>query len=407
MVTFWLIAVAMSGAVALFLIRALTRPTQASLPARGASDLNVYRDQLNEIDRDVARGVVSQTDAEQVRNEIARRILATDSAMQADTGAGRARWWIPAAVILVSGAGAIALYYNTGQPGYGSFALADRIERAEELRKERPSQDTVEGSMPSFAPTEISAEYIALIKKLRTTVAERPDDLQGRKLLAENEANIGNFAAAAQAQREVLRLEGSPAAADPLGDYAELLVLAAGGYVSPQAETALRGVLALEPENGRARYFLGLMMAQTGRPDIAFRIWDALLRRGPSDAPWIAPIRGQILPLSRLAGVDYALPAMDSPQQRGPSAEDITAADEMSPQGRQDMIRGMVEGLSERLASDGGPVEDWARLISSLGVLGDTAQARAVYDNAMAVFAADPGAVDKIRAAGTKAGVAQ
>ncbi|SFE95980.1 cytochrome c-type biogenesis protein CcmH [Sulfitobacter brevis] len=408
MVTFWIIAGAMVLAVAGFLIRAVAQGTAAALPARGTSDLGVYRDQLAEVDRDVARGVVPEADAAQVRNEISRRILAADEAATLAGGReSRTGRVVLIAFVIVAVFGSLALYARLGQPGYGDLALADRIARAEEVRKERPSQEEVEESMPAFAPTALSAQYVELLTKLRDTVAERPDDLQGHKLLAENEANIGNFAAAARAQREVMRIEGAPASAQTMGDYAELLILAAGGYVSPQAETALRAVLALDAEDGRARYFLGLMMAQTGRPDVAFRLWDALLRRGPEDAPWIVPIRAQIMPLARLAGVDYALPPVSTSPAKGPSTDDIAAASEMTPADRQEMIGAMVAGLSDRLATEGGPVEDWARLITSLGVLKDAAQARAVFDNAMAVFAGDEGALDKIRAAGSQAGVAE
>jgi cytochrome c-type biogenesis protein CcmH len=79
----------------------------------------------------------------------------------------------------------------------------------------------------------------------------------------------------------------------------------------------------------------------------------------------------------------------------------------MTPAARMEMIGAMVDGLSERLATEGGPAEDWARLISSLGVLGQTDRAQAIYDNAMDVFAGDPGAIDIIARAGEKANLIQ
>ena len=72
-----------------------------------------------------------------------------------------------------------------------------------------------------------------------------------------------------------------------------------------------------------------------------------------------------------------------------------------------EMIRGMVGGLSDRLATEGGPPQDWARLITSLGVLGQQPQALAVFDNAMEVFVGNEGAIDMIRRAGQQAGVAE
>jgi cytochrome c-type biogenesis protein CcmH len=185
------------------------------------------------------------------------------------------------------------------------------------------------------------------------------------------------------------------------------MIMAAGGYVSPQAEDVLGAVLTRDAENGTARYYWGLMLIQTGRPDQGFRIWDGLLRRGPADAPWIEPILGQIEPVAELAGVDYAIPEIGGGALRGPSDGDIEAAQDMTPAERMEMIGSMVDGLSERLATQGGPVEDWARLISSLAVLGQTDRAQAIYDNAMEVFSDDPTAMDIIFRAGERASLAQ
>jgi cytochrome c-type biogenesis protein CcmH len=79
----------------------------------------------------------------------------------------------------------------------------------------------------------------------------------------------------------------------------------------------------------------------------------------------------------------------------------------MTPAKRMEMISGMVAGLSDRLATEGGPVEDWVQLISALGVLGQQTQARAVYDNAVEVFAGDTRALDLLLRAGQRAQVVE
>ena len=153
---------------------------------------------------------------------------------------------------------------------------------------------------------------------------------------------------------------------------------------------------------------MGLMLAQTGRPDTGFRIWDQLLREGPRDAVWIPPILAQIENLAIRAGVNYQLPEIGGGTTlRGPTSDDIDAAGELSPAQRMEMIQSMVQGLSERLATEGGPVEEWAQLISALGVLGRTGDARAVYENAVEVFAEDNTALDLLLRAGQRAQVAE
>lgn len=407
--TFWILSAAMAVLVVIVLARALTRGAALETKAAAEYDLRVYRDQLAEVERDVKRGVVPPEDAARVRTEISRRILAADTAAQSgESDAQGPRGIVIGAVALVLVAGSLALYARMGQPGYGDLALADRIAFAAEVRENRPAQQVAVDSLPPELGTpNLSEASAALLKRLRETVASRGDDLQGYQLLAQTEANLGNYTEAAKAQAEVLRLLGEKATAQDLGDYGELMVLAAGGYVSPEAEAVLREVLSRDREDGRARYFIGLMLLQTGRPDQTFRLWDGLLRRGPEDAPWINAIKAQIMDVSVLAGVDYTLPQIGPGARKGPTADDIEAASEMTTADRMEMIGGMVAGLSDRLATEGGPPQDWARLITSLGVLGEQPRARAIFDNAMEVFAGDAAALDMIRAAGSQAGVAE
>ncbi|MEO0865771.1 MAG: c-type cytochrome biogenesis protein CcmI, partial [Pseudomonadota bacterium] len=206
-----------------------------------------------------------------------------------------------------------------------------------------------------------------------------------------------------QAQARVLELKGADVAASDFADYADLLILAAGGYVSPEAEGALNRALTLDPTNGTARYYFALMMEQTGRPDTALRIWDQLLREGPADAPWIPAIEAQIDNTAMRAGVNYARPAIGT--GRGPTQDQVAAAQDMTPAERMEMIEGMVAGLSDRLATDGGPVEDWVQLISALGVLGRMEDAALILANAREVFGDDPSAVDMLARVADRVGL--
>ena len=409
MLGFWAVVAAITVMVAVILTRAVFVGARQDVASRAASDVDVYRGQLEEVDRDVARGVISTEDAERVHAEIARRLIAADKALSAErTVSATSPSGIAFAVIAIGLIGSIGSYLWLGAPGYGDMALKDRIAFAEEVRKTRPAQEVAEASLPPFvAPADMDERYRTLMAQLRTTVAGRPDDLDGHILLAQQERRIGNFLAAKDAQMKVVALKGDGVGANDLAHLGELQVLAAGGYVSPDAEMSLRASLSQDPSNGTARYYVGLMLLQTGRPDQAFRIWDSLLRAGPEDAPWIEPILAQIEELAQLAGVRYAIPEIGSSSGRGPTAEDVENARDMTPAERMDMIGSMVSGLSERLATEGGPARDWARLISSLGVLGEWERALAIHTNAVEVFADDPSAIDLINAAGRDAGVVE
>lgn len=409
--TFWIMSTAMTLIAVVLLGLALVRGRKTAAPA-AAYDLQVYKDQLSEVDRDLARGVINEADAERVRTEVSRRILAADTQMraadvEARVGSGSTKVLIALVTAALIG-GSFLIYQQLGAPGYGDLPLEHRIEQAEQARINRPDQATAEANMPPRpTPEGVTEEYRNLVKQLRETVAQRPDDVQGHALLARHEAATGNLKAAYTAQARVLQLKGNDATAQDFADYADMMILSAGGYVSPEAEGALRGALTRDPKNGIARYYWGLMMGQTGRPDMTFRVWNQLLREGPGDAPWIGPIREQIEGAARLAGANFELPPETLTPPRGPSAEDVEAAQQMSGEERQEMIRGMVQGLSDRLATEGGPPEDWARLIAALGVLGDTEQAQAIYDNARDVFATDSGALKTVDAAAKRAGLGQ
>ncbi|WP_363319811.1 c-type cytochrome biogenesis protein CcmI [Roseovarius sp.] len=304
--------------------------------------------------------------------------------------------------------GGILIYGQVGAPGYRDLPIAKRIAASDEARAARLSQDEAEarfGPQGQSVPEGTSQDYLALIEQLRKTVKERPEDQQGLQFLVRSEAALGNMSTARRAQQQLIALKGDATTAADQAMLADLMINASAGYVSAEAETALREALRLDPREPSARFYLGLYLIQVDRPDGAFRTWQALLEESTADAPWVAPIRAQIEDLAARAGVKYALPPAGD--LRGPTAEDMDNAAGLSAEGRQDMIRGMVAGLAERLATTGGSAEEWARLINAYGVLGELGKARQVWTEAQVVFAANPAMLDTLRAAAANAGIAE
>ncbi len=488
---FWITAAIISGLVGLTVVLGLLRTRPAPTLDDGGlqrKDIQVYRDQLREVEKDVARGILAEADAERLRLEISRRILEADRAGDAAptrTEMPRGARMVGLATVPVIVAGAFLIYNSVGAPGYPDMPLAQRLADAREARANRPAQEVaeaeiigrsaVDGTPPPSMRPDIPPEDEELVERLRTALATRPDDLQGHRLLAVSEASLGNFEAAAAAQTRVIELMGEDAgpqeaqvlrelqmlatgaeglearrdellaagadraeweelvnaalALDDLrlahrmqagliegmGDeatpddhvfLADLMINAAGGYVSPEAERALETALRRDPGNPLARFFTGLMLAQTDRPDLAFRLWQQLLEDSAPDAPWVAPIRSQIEFVAMRAGVNYTLPPASGGSAPRLSDADIEAAREMPPEARAEMIEGMVAGLSQRLAQQGGSAQDWARLIAAHGVLGNLDQASGIWTEAQAVFGARPEQLEIIRQAAEQAGVA-
>jgi cytochrome c-type biogenesis protein CcmH len=406
---FWVLVTAIALAVILFLARALlVGGRKKEHPA--SYDLVVYRDQLKEVDRDLARGVLSDEDAGRLKIEISRKVLAADAQIAAAGDGSHTQGpkaFIGAAIlVLVLGGGGIFAYGQLGRPGFPDMGLKSRVSDAAEAREARPTQAEAESALPPIPMNSGDSEYVQeLMEKLREVVLARPDDVEGLQLLASNEANLGNHRAAYEAQARLITILGDLASPEEFVTLGELLILGANGYVSPEAEAALTQALRLEPEHPVARYYMGLMMAQTGRPDVAFRVWRGLLNEGPPSAPWIGAIRSQIVELSVWAGVEYELPPVET--LAGPSAADVAAAGDMTADEQKAFIESMVAQLSERLAVEGGSAAEWSRLISSLGILGDLEQASAIWNEAQVVFAGSPDGLEIVRAGARRAGVAE
>ncbi len=399
---FWILCLCLTALGTLPVIGALVRPRA---PEREAPDIAVYRDQLAEVDRDLARGVLSGEEAERTRAEVARRLLEADR-RQSDAAADaprRLRLGTAGTVGLVVVAGTLVLYVAIGAPGYPDLPLRERLAMADERRADRPDQAEAEVRAADMLPdpVEPGPDFAPLMERLRGAMASRPDDVQGWRLLARNEARLGDYVAARTAQEELVALLGDETGAEEHAFLGELMVLSAGGFVSPQAEAQFDAALSQDRENGRALYYKGLTYAQTGRPDLTFRLWRPLLETSPPDAPWLAPIREQIGTIAARAGIDYA-PSTPAP---GPSGADMAAAADMTPEEREEMISGMVEGLSRRLATEGGPAPDWARLIRALGILGETGRAQAIFGEAQQVFANQPDDLAQLEEAARSAGV--
>ncbi|MFB9150656.1 c-type cytochrome biogenesis protein CcmI [Roseovarius ramblicola] len=407
---FWIIAAALAVGTGLLLALAALRGRAGAEPP-ASYDLRVYRDQLREIERDAKRGVIAGDEAERLRAEVSRRILAADTQLRsggATAGQPRLAGRAGALVVmaLIAGGG-LALYAAVGAPGYGDMPLGARIAASEAARAERLGQEAAEaryGPGETAPPEDSSAEHLQLVQRLREVVAARPEDQQGLRFLVRSEAALGRMEAARRAQQQLIAVRGDEAGASDHAMLAELMIEAAGGYVSADAHAALRTALEIDPRAPTARFYLGLWHLQTGRPDLAFPVWRDLLEQSRPGAPWAAAIRAEIGEVAKRAGVRYTPPA---PQGRGPSAADIDAAAGMDPEARAGMIRGMVAGLSERLATDGGPPEDWARLINAYGVLGETAQARRIWTEARETFGGDARALGILRTAAEAAGVAE
>ena len=395
MVTFYLIAGGAAVVAAFLLVRPLVF-SRGQVAGQDSTDAQVFRDQLAEIDRDLDRGTISEAEAEGARVEVSRRLLAANAraeklgelapAPQGHSGliAGLALMGTPAL--------AAALYFGIGAPGMSDQPLAERRAAAQSglpaghAQVQRPGQEEAEAQITAELPpaplTEDQQEYVELVERLQGVVREQPQDAKGRQLLADGLMRLGRWSEAWREFDALIEILGNRADADLHATKAEMMVLAAGGYVSPEAEAAIDRALRLDPTLPLARYYGGLALRQAGRLDDAITMWEGLRRDTPAGAPYLDYLNMMLS--ETIQARDGVAPGP------GPSAADMAAADEMSAEDRMEMIEGMVQRLADRLAEQGGSVDEWGRLMSSYATLDRPEKAQAAFDAAIAAYPSGP-----------------
>ncbi|MBB4573940.1 c-type cytochrome biogenesis protein CcmI [Rhizobium lentis] len=348
---FWILVAVLTAAVAVILLYPLLRGAKAAGNSR-AGEAAVYRDQLRELDRDLAGGLITPEEADYARAEIGRRLIAV-AAGEPETMPKPARHHrvTEAFVLLILPVLGLCLYLTTGRPDLPAQPL--------EARLENPGNDVA-----------------MLIAKAERHLAENPDDGKGWDVLAPIYVRTMRVNDALVAYRNAIRLLGpSPIRLDGL---AETLMAVSDGVVTDEARQALEQSLTLEPDNPRARFYVALSMEQAGRADEARRAFEALAQQSPADAPWLPLVNEHIAKNGGAAAQPSA--------SGGPTSEDMAAAENMSAGDRQQMIRGMVESLDAKLNADPNNFEGWMRLVRSYAVLNDKDRAADALKRGLAAF---------------------
>jgi cytochrome c-type biogenesis protein CcmH len=424
--TLWLILGAMSAAVVAGLLLGLRRAA-APPSARADHDLEVYRAQLRELERDVKRGVLGESEQHAARLEVERRILAADAAREstsAEVGGRPSPALLLAAALLVP-AGAFALYLWLGNPTVESVPFSERPS---------PSPATAAAPPPSLPDVE------TMMAGLRARLAENPADLQGWIMLARSAGVLGDHGEAIEDHGEAIEAYGRALALNPdmpsvHSALGEARVMAAEGVVTETAQRAFEAALAGDPEDPRARFYLAMAREQDGdlqgaldalpasalpppaaaasREDaerltarlnddpMDYQGWITLAHMratlGDLDGARAALDRGSAVYAGapfvqqqfQQAAQDLGLEAL-APGERGPTADDLQAAADMTPEEQQAMIRSMVAGLAARLEESPEDLEGWRMLARSYGVLGERAKAAEAYGRAAALNPDDP-----------------
>jgi cytochrome c-type biogenesis protein CcmH len=360
---FWVLAALLSTAVLALFAWPLLRGRSDHGAAN--ADLAVYRDQLAELERDVARSVLPEKEAASARLEIQRRLLAAANTLAvAPKRSAAVTVW---AVALLLPAFAVAIYLHLGSPRLPDQPLASRASA--------PNGDQ---------------QLVNLADMLQARLNTDPSDPKAWALLGKIDGQLGRYQQSATAYATAIarqQAKGDVPDADLQSRYGEALSAAADGQVTPKAKAAFAAALALEPKEPRARFYLALSDSQAGNIDMALKQWVALEAESPPDAPWRQALAEQIDAAAKQLGRDPAtLPGRAPPPPAaagtGPTDQDIANAANMTEEQRAAFINSMVSGLAGRLKNLPGDVDGWMKLGDAYEQLGRHEDARAAWREA-------------------------
>jgi cytochrome c-type biogenesis protein CcmH len=356
----WLIFAVLTVCVILGITRVLGR---ASLSENaGASEIEAYKLQLQELDREEERGTLGKEEAQQTRAEVSRRLLRA-SRQSAGASPKKAKALNAAiafvAVAVVISLGSIATYVYYGKPGVPDQPLEARLNAP-------------------IGEQSLDVQVANMERRLR----QNPADAAGWAALASIYFKSGLFEKAADTYQRAIDAGGGNESM--LLGLAESLTFANDGFISEQAAQALQAALKRNPDSTRARFWSALLAEQNGKKADAEKIYHDLL------AAKIHPTLRNIV-TQRLEALSAVAVNDSASEERKAAAEDA-----LTGRGKQKMIRGMVERLAARLEKDKSDLQGWLMLIRSYAVLKDTAKAKAAMATAREQFASDANALEQI-----------
>ncbi len=356
MILFWIIAGVLTLVAAVVLAAPLFDTRK--FKSEDAFALEVYRDQLAELTRDEQRGLLTPEQARAAQIEIERRILALDEGKKFLPARPPSHRLTLAMAVILPLAG-FGLYLMLGSPHLPSQSAMDRL--AEERARSSPA-----------------------IQALEAKVAQSPSDAQSWIDLGRAYVEVERTKDAKDSFAKAMALGRKEP--DLLRQFAHAAILAEGGRVTSDAQSALQRALSADPGDPTARFFLALAKAQNQDVEGALTDWLTLEQQLPAEAPLRRLLTENIDKAARQLGKDPAkLPGRTAGRaggSAGPSAEDMAAAGQMTPEQRQAFIESMVERLAARMKQEPENLEGWIRLANAYGVLGKRAEARAAWAEA-------------------------
>lgn len=322
-------------------------------------DIDVYKAQLRELEKDIERGLVNEEEAKRSRTEIERRILSAASKEQTVISEEAPNNIIAIAILatVLMSTGLYALLGTPAMPDYPKSLAKDARMEGEQAEDYRNT--------------------LQLREQLIAQLASRAPDAQGLVYLSRLEMNLGNYQSAATALYQAQALD--PENFDLQLMYGESLIVAARERVTPAALVVLNRAARIQPDHPGPKYYLALADYQAGDIEIAHRDWLEISRGLEAESPLKPLVDFWVNRAANELGTAQGLPETRAPSITAEQAETIQNMDE----GEQaELIHQMVLQLADKQKENPGNIEGWLRLSRAYMVLGQKQDAIAAMQSA-------------------------
>jgi len=306
MILFWLTAALMVALVLAFLLPPLlrNRSSAASPVSRTASNLAVFRDQLAELEADVAAGTISREQSEAARADLQRGLLEDVDGAVAAPAAAKSSWAAVTGVAIAVPLVSVLLYLIVGN-----------------LNGLDPAKQTLSAQ---GAPHELSPQQMeGMLARLAQRMETEPGNGEGWVMLARSYSAIGrwNDAVAAFAKAEAL----FPQDAQLLADYADTMAMAQGQRLQGKPELLVQRALKADGNNLKALALAGTVGFEKGDYAKAIEHWQKMLPLLPPDSEMGNSVRSSIQEArGKLGGASKSVVAL-APDQQGAAAKPASA----------------------------------------------------------------------------------
>lgn len=376
--TLWWIIAALAMATVIPLLSPLLKPPKTKM-ARIEYDLEIYRDQLTELEAEENSGAVNPQEIAESRREIERRIIrASDASKSLPDQRHTPSPLMAVGLAMALPAVATLIYASLGSPNVPSHMI-----NKDEAKKSHLDSNTTD-------PRQADSLDI-MIQRLSKRLQKDENDVQGWVLLGRSYWTVGKFLEATKAYSRALELDANNP--DLQVAYGRAILAEADGQVTPHARMAFERAYILNKRHIGARYYLAICDFQDGQFRSAYDRWLKIARELPLSSESRQEIITRLeevadklqvdlskdLQTTKDATLEKAAKTSRQTKFPGPTQDDIDNAATMSDDDRQAFIQSMVERLADKMVANPDDFNGWMRLGQAYQVLKNHNKSAAAY----------------------------